>query len=292
MTYRAFRAAVLTLFVAGGPFVLHGAAQTERRPAPAPAQGTVPVRSIDADTTRREFMELLRKHPPSVARVLKLDPSLMENENYLAPYPEVRAFLAQHPEIPLNASYYLREVRPGTEEGWAEPGTERLRILEGLLMSFGALIMFVAALGAIVWFARTVIEQRRWNRLSRIQAEVHTKLMDRFAANDELLTYVQTPSARRFLEAGPSPLQEERSIGAPFARILWSVQLGVVLTVAGMGVMVARGTVGEFEVQQFLMVIGMLLIAVGLGFVLSAGAAYGISRKLGLLDRPVSTTNA
>jgi hypothetical protein len=26
--------------------------------------------------------------------------------------------------------------------------------------------------------------------------------------------------------------------------------------------------------------------------VLSAGAAYGISRKLGLLDRPVSTTNA
>lgn len=291
MPHYAFRAAVLTILLAGGALVSQAEAQSERRSVPAPVQQQAPtLRPVDAEATRQEFMELLRKHPPSVARVLKLDPSLMENEAYLAPYPEVRAFLAQHPEVPLNASYYLGQVRVSTEEIWAEPRNERLRILENLLMSFGALIMFVAGIGAVVWLVRTVIEQRRWNRLSRIQAEVHTKLMDRFAANDELLNYVQTASARRFLEAGPSPLQEERTIGAPFARILWSAQAGVVLTVGGMGVMLARGIVSEFEVQQFLMVIGLLLIAVGLGFVLSAGAAYGISQKLGLLDRPASTT--
>ena len=291
MPQTAFRAAALTILLAGGAFVSDLAAQPERRPVPAPQQAPA-VRPIDAESTRQELMELLRKHPPSVARVLKLDPSLMANEAYLTSYPAVREFLAQHPEIPQNAPYYLQDVRVFTEGNWT-PRNERLQMLEGLLSGLGGLIIFVVVLGALVWLVRTVLEQRRWNRLSKIQAEVHTKLMDRFSSNDELLTYVQTPSGRRFLESGPSPLQEEpRAIGAPFARILWSVQVGVVLTVAGMGVIVARGTVAEFEIQQFLMVVGLLLLALGLGFVLSAAAAYGISRRLGLFDRPASTTHA
>lgn len=290
MPHAVFRATVLTVLLAGGALVSDASAQPERRPLPAPQQ--VPAaRPIDADSTRQELIELLRKHPPSVGRVLKLDPSLMDNETYLAPYPAIREFLAQHPEIPQNAGYYLQDVRGFMEGNWGEPRNERLRMLEDFVTGLGALIMFAIGLGAFVWLVRTVLEQRRWNRLSKIQAEVHTKLMDRFSSNDELLTYVQTPSGRRFLESGPSPLQEEpRAIGAPFARILWSVQVGVVLTLAGMGVMLARGTVQEFEVQQFLMVVGLLLLAVGLGFVLSAAAAYGISRRLGLLDRTASTT--
>jgi hypothetical protein len=290
MPYAVFRATVLTVLLAGGAFVSDAAAQPERRPVPAP-QPVPAARPIDADATRQELMDLLRKHPPSVGRVLKLDPSLMDNEAYLTPYPAIREFLAQHPEIPQNAGYYLQDVRGLADGNWGEPRSERLRMLEDFVAGLGALLMFAIGLGAFVWLVRTVLEQRRWNRLSKIQAEVHTKLMDRFSSNDELLTYVQTPSGRRFLESGPSPLQEEpRVIGAPFARILWSVQVGVVLTLAGMGVMVARGTVQEFEVQQFLMVVGLLLLAVGLGFVLSAGAAYGISRRLGLLDRTASTT--
>jgi len=263
------------------------AAAQPTRPVPEPRQPAPIVRTVDAEATREELMEVLRKHPPSIARVLKLDPTLMRNEAYLASYPALRDFLAQRPEIPQNAPYYLENVR--VFEGSWQPENQRLRMLEGLLAGLAGMTVFVVVLCTLVWLVRTVLEQRRWNRLSKIQAEVHTKLMDRFSSNDELLAYVQTPSGRRFLESGPSPLQEEpRTLSAPFSRILWSVQVGVILTVAGLGLLGVKGTLADLDVQQFLLVVGVLTFALGLGFIFSAAAAYGLSRKLGLFDRPAS----
>ena len=54
--------------------------------------------------------------------------------------------------------------------------------------------------------------------------------MDRFTANEDLLAYMQTPAAQRFLESAPLSLEApSRPVGAPLSRILWSVQVGVVL---------------------------------------------------------------
>jgi hypothetical protein len=45
------------------------------------------------------------------------------------------------------------------------------------------------------------------------------------------------------------------------------------------------------ELAQPLYVVGMLATTVGIGFVLSAGAAYALSRRLGLLNRPPLSTS-
>lgn len=115
------------------------------------------------------------------------------------------------------------------------------------------------------------------------------KLMDRFSSNDELLAYVQTPSGRRFLESGPSPLEETpRTMGAPFSRILWSVQAGVVLLITGIGLLFVSGRSIE-ETREFFFICGCLAVALGAGFVVSAVASYALSHKLGLFVR--STTD-
>ena len=89
------------------------------------------------------------------------------------------------------------------------PRNERVELVAGILGGPGRLHRRRPSCSRpSIWLIRTTLEQRRWSRLSKIQAEVHSKLMDRFSSNDELLTYVQTPSGRRFLESGPSPLQE------------------------------------------------------------------------------------
>ena len=41
---------------------------------------------------------------------MRIDPSLMRNEAYLAPYPAIAAFLQQHPDIVQNPNYYLEHV--------------------------------------------------------------------------------------------------------------------------------------------------------------------------------------
>ena len=274
-----------------------------QRPQPAPAtagaerQGrtaAVPPAAFAADTqdaneTRERLQQLLDKYPPTLGQVLKLDPSLLERPEYMAAYPALAAFVAEHPEVAHNPAFFFANVRGAN---WPQPNDRRTPgydMMANVLGGLAGLTVFAVVTATLIWLIRTIIDYRRWNRLSKVQTEVHTKLLDRFTANDDLLAYIQTAPGRKFLESAPIPLHEEaRSIGAPLSRILWSVQAGVVLSLLGIGLLFVSGRVNE-EVAQGVFVIGTLVIALGLGFVASAGVAYGISRRMGLLERPAAS---
>ena len=86
------------------------------RQAPAPpavAPPTVVTDSQDAQQTRKALDELLKRYPPTLGRVLKLDPMLLENPAYLSPYPGLAAFLAQHPEDRPESAVLSGERRCG-----------------------------------------------------------------------------------------------------------------------------------------------------------------------------------
>ena len=289
---RAFGWAVFTAMAVAGAAPLGAAVQTptsERQPAGAQervaASRAAATSTPDAQRTREELIEILRKHPPAVARVLKLDPSLMRDGTYLNTYPVLKDFIAAHPEIPQNVSYYFDQVY---ESPW-EPRNARLDMIQGTLAGLAGITGVIILISTLVWLVRTILEQRRWTRLSKIQAEVHSKLMDRFTSNEELLTYVQTPSGKRFLESGPSPIQQEtpRTVSPPFSRILWSVQLGIVMLIAGAGLLFVSEQTVE-EAREFFFIFGTLTVALGAGFGVSAAASYVLSRKLGLLQPSAS----
>jgi hypothetical protein len=63
------------------------------------------------------------------------------------------------------------------------------------------------------------------------------------------------------------------------------MQLGVVLLVTGLGLLFLSGR-ALFEIQEIFYIAGCMASAVGAGFLVSALAAYVLSRRLGLLDRP------
>jgi hypothetical protein len=71
-------------------------------------------------------------------------------------------------------------------------------------------------------------------------------------------------------------------VSAPVNRILWSVQIGLVLIPLGMGLQWTSGRVVD-EVAQLLWFVGVLAVTVGIGFVVSAGVAFYISKRLGLI---------
>src|SRR5262245_21091981 len=86
--------------------------------APALAQIRVASQESAAEPersqVRKEFMTVLKKYPPAVASVLKLDPTLLNTDQYIAPYPEIGAFLAKHPEVRRSPSYYFEGVDGGS----------------------------------------------------------------------------------------------------------------------------------------------------------------------------------
>jgi hypothetical protein len=264
------------------------AASGARSAAEAAPPVTIPGNRQTAEQTREQLDRLFDNYPPAVARVFKLDPSLMSNPAYLTPYPLLSAFLSEHPEVVHNPGYFLDNVDNPNYYYNNDPKRRAREEMLAILAGVGVFIAFLVIVGVAIWLIRLVVTHRRWNRLSKVQFETHSKLLDRFTSNDELLAYVQTPAGRRFLESAPIPMQDlQQSIAAPLSRILWSVQAGIVLLVVGIGLLQVSGRFTD-EPAQFLSVTGVLTLSLGGGFIVSAIAAYALSRKLGLLDPPAA----
>lgn len=274
---RRLAATVLGILIVGG-VVVHGQ-------APAASQAPAILDARTAEEVRGELYAVLDRYPPALGRVLKMDPSLLGNTDYLAPYPALASFLASHPEVAHNPAYFFERV-PGAEGDWRpqDARMEAVQVWRNLTDAFSVLMVVVTITLALMWLIKTLLDWRRWTRLARVQAEVHAKLLDRFTANEDLLSYIQTPAGRRFLESGPMLTEAgPRPLGAPVSRILWSFQAGIVLAVAGLGLMIVSGRVLP-EVGQGLGVLGVLAIALGFGFILSGVAAWLISRRMGLFE--------
>jgi hypothetical protein len=259
-------------------------------PSPGWAQGpksatVVTVEQPDAQRTKDELSRLLDHYPPSLRNVLALDPGLLGNPSYLAPYPALLTFLNAHPEIERDPSFYVGEgAFPRS------PRDHAAQVLDMWKDTLGGLAVFAGfgmGIGLLVWLIRTLVDYRRWNRLAKVQTEVHTKLLDRFTANNDLFAYIQSPAGSKFLQSSPIMLDAApRSVGAPLGRILWSIQGGVILMAGGIGLQVVSARVAD-DASQPLHALGVLGIALGLGFLVSAIISFVISQRLGLIELPV-----
>ncbi len=153
---------------------------------------------------------------------------------------------------------------------------------EGIVWAIMVPLGFITAICGITYLGRALIEHRRWVHATRLQTEAQTKVIDRLASSDALLTYLQSPSAERLLVLTPPAAAQPRGVASPVARILWSVQTGIVLALAGIGLWVGANRAFE-ELADVLRIIATLAIAVGVGFVLSAAVSLILSRRLGVI---------
>ena len=254
---------------------------------PTPTTSATTYSDFDVEATRQELREMLHRLPPEVGRVLKLDASLWTNQAYIGNYPPLAAFVGRHPEVARNPGFYISDLWIPLRDD-APPESAGVRLWRDLMEGFFVIFGISVALFVFTWIIRKVIEHRRWSRLSRVQAEVHNKVLDRFASNEDVLRYIQTAAGRKFMEAAPIPLDEEpRAVSAPISRVLWSVQIGVILGALGIGLKVVSFNVDK-DVASALSALGVLAIAVGAGFILSAALSYLLSRKLGIWQPPAS----
>jgi hypothetical protein len=263
------------------------ATATENADGTDAAEGEGGVRSLSSYEVRNMFTTLLRNHPWELAMILKLDPSLVSNESFVAGYPDLADFLTKHPEIRRNPRFYLVEFpMPGQGDGVLDEIFEMLAAMAGIGFA-------VYALG---WFIRTLIEQKRWSKLSKQQAEVHNKILDRFGTSNEVLEYIKTPAGTKFLESAPIPLHTEkpaRRFLSQNSRVFWSIQVGVIVAIVAMGMLLVSLRFANAS-GETLFVLGGIGLSVGAGFIASAAVSMIVSRKLGLYqgsgDTPADDT--
>jgi hypothetical protein len=264
---------VLTLTIAGASLAQEATATTAAATKSAPETTAAPEPT--AYQVRNELTRILRDRYPELATILAIDHSLL-NETYLAGYPEVARFVARHPEIVRNPRFYLAKLDRSVDEGVLSNAFEAMVIFSTFLLIFFAL----------AWFVRTITEHKRWSRLARTQNEVHNKILDRFGSSEEVLAYIKTPAGAKFLESAPivvSTGQPRQS--SPATRVMWSIQIGVVVAAAALGMLVVSLRY-DGPTRNDLFAMGVIAFCVGGGFIGSAVVSLLLSRRLGIWEGP------
>lgn len=262
--------------------------------ANTPPDSAVPSRE-DVAAVQRELVQLLRLSP-TLTTVVSHDPSLLANQDYVSRNnPQLAAFLAAHPEVARNPDFYLfthmhgdgspdealqRAVWPEMYAGRRNSGFDAF-----VSDALAPLLAFAGFLTAAIWGIRVFVENRRWSRIFKLQSEVHGRLIDKFNSTQELAAYMQTEAGRRFLEAAPIPLTvgTEQRVPNAVARILTPLQIGIVLVLLGAGFLMLRHLGPDYESPM--MILGVVALMPGIGFILSAGFTWLLASRLGIMPQ-------
>lgn len=242
--------------------------------------------------TQRQLMQLLRV-TPTLGEVLSSDPSLLADQQYVAKTnPQLAAFLEQHPEIGRNPSFWLfSELRTPQQKHYEvlepkrgfTPPREARGDFDRVMSNVAPMIVLIVLLCAMAWVIRVLVESRRWTKVFALQSEVHAKLIDRFASNQELLGYMETDSGRRFLEAAPIVTEtDSRRMPNLVSRIVVTLQIGLVLALLGAGLLALRNSVGDAATTM--LVLGIIALMPGIGLILSAGVLWVLGKRLNLVE--------
>jgi hypothetical protein len=282
------------------PIAPAAVAQPKPSSAPFTASGA-PLSDDELASVREQLIGLLRMSP-TLVQVVETDPTLLADQEYIAhSNPQLAQFLSQHPEISRNPDFYLFAELPRKDgrnvDGLRRrmngnpPPTEAEMQRQARREYMGDLLgtlAFATGAGAFLWLIRILLENRRWSRVFRLQSEIHGKLIDRFASNQEVLHYMETEPGKRFLEAAPIPVGFERSQRLPggVARVLGPLQIGIVLTLLGLGLLILHYCL--LDIADPLLVFSMITLMPGLGFIISAIVSWRISERLGLMPQPAA----
>jgi hypothetical protein len=278
--------AVLMLFTAVS------AAQAPRAAQPAAAASAPQMSEKDVAALQDQLLQLLRVSP-TLAEVVARDPSLLSNAEYVnRNNPELGRFLQAHLEIAQNPDFYLFNNLHGENQPsdalerklWPAMSSQEAHRVRLELISDGIpFLVFVCMLLGLLWLTHVLLENRRWNRIFKLQTDVHGKLIERFGTSQEVLTYMNTEAGKRFLEATPIAVgfEPQQPVPSPVARVLTPLQIGVVMTLLGIGLIFLRHSIPDGDAP--LLLVGTVVLMPGLGFIISAGITWVLARHLGLM---------
>jgi hypothetical protein len=136
--------------------------------------------------------------------------------------------------------------------------------------------VFFSMMAFIVW---TVVNSWQRHQQLKLMAEFNGRLIERIGSVKDFSEFLQTEGGGRLLNT----LTIERSSTGVHERILRASALGVVFIAVSIGLLFLawhfnlRGEGAAFTV------VGVILLSLGLGCLLSSGVSYRLARALGVL---------
>lgn len=134
----------------------------------------------------------------------------------------------------------------------------------------GELIPIVAIIFSnIVFMVVAVAWWRIKQRRLELQAEVQTKLIERFGSSVELIEFLKSNTGRDFVHG-----VQRGAAGVAHQRVVAGIRKAIILSFFGIGLLTIWGISGADWISWF----GVLFLALGLGFLTAAIASMRLTR--------------
>ena len=131
---------------------------------------------------------------------------------------------------------------------------------------FVGVVVALLAVLAMIW---AYLMNRSQQRIA-----VRKVLIEKFASAHDLNELMETTAGRRLFA-------EFSAGGSPVRPVLWSVQMGILAVLSGVGVVGLGLMAGDKSVLG----VAGLLVCIGFGFLISAAITYRLSKSWGLLEK-------
>jgi Flp pilus assembly protein TadB len=143
------------------------------------------------------------------------------------------------------------------------------------------MLVLLALFATIGWVIYLAADTAKRQRRIKAQTELHGRLLDKFSSASEVVEFLQTPSGAQFVDRISSDREE------PASGILRSTHRGIILVVVAIGCLALTKVYGWDN--NPLLVVGVILLCLGIGFLISAAVSHRLSRTLDLAQRTGNT---
>jgi len=142
--------------------------------------------------------------------------------------------------------------------------------------SFVVGMVFLGIPAILGWIIRSHYAHQRFMKMLQLKAEMNAKLLDRLGTDPGVIDVLKSDVQQKMFEVSlPEPSEK---LPSAHARTLTSAQIGLVLLSVGGGFLYIRQFFLGQRDEEFVLVLGTMAIALGIGALLSAVAAYVATR--------------
>lgn len=148
----------------------------------------------------------------------------------------------------------------------------------------GVVTITLSGVFFLCWLVWLMVEGAGRRAQIRAMSDFHNRLLDKVDSTEAFAQFLQSEEGRRFLDS--VSVIERRD---PQSRIMRSLQAGVIASFVAIAFIIL-GRLYPYNGDGF-MIFGVLLLALGLGFLGAALVSLYFARHSGMLQQPVSRRN-
>jgi len=146
---------------------------------------------------------------------------------------------------------------------------------EQVFDAFIPMVVSVGLFALIAWIVFVIADGRRRREQLKVISEFNAKILEKMGSTAEFGAFLDTEGGRR--------LMKTLTVEGPSAktRMLGATQTGIVCASIGIAMLILGGIF--YYLRDGLWVMGGIITACGIGFLVSTLASYRLSKTLGLL---------